>query len=78
MAAGCEEPKRPPAAVDVVVVPKPIKYNKTQLLQVIQVSMNKIQGLLKASSTVFRDLMIMLMKILIKVLKVYFRNAGPR
>ena len=31
MGAGCEEPKSPPAAADVVVVPKPVKYIKTQL-----------------------------------------------
>ena len=29
MVAGCEEPKSPPAAADVVVVPKPVKYIKT-------------------------------------------------
>ena len=42
----------------------------------VQASMSKIQGLLKASPTVFKDLM--LMKILIQVLKVYFRNARLR
>ena len=43
----------------------------------IQASMSKIQGLLKASATVFKDLKL-IKKILIKVLKFDYRNARLR